>query len=91
MSLDLYTFLDALPDRQSWQAAIDQAGVALTLDPDLDLTRDDGFSPCVLQGKASGFELDVMRASEVIRDYPSLKKAAGGRSHVVLPLRDDAA
>jgi hypothetical protein len=83
MSLDLYTFLDALPDRQSWQAAIDQAGVDLQLDPDLDLTRDEGFSPSVIRGKASGFELDVSPASEVLRDHPSLKQAAGARSHAV--------
>ena len=83
MSLDLYTFVDALPDRQSWQAAVDQAGVDLKLDPDLDLTRDEGFSPCVIQGKASGFELRVSLASEVLRDYPSLKQVAGARSHAV--------
>ena len=83
MSLDLYTFLDALPTRQSWQAAIDQAGVDLQLDPDLDLTRDEGFSPCVIRGKASGFELHVSLASEVLRDQPALKQQAGARSHAI--------
>jgi hypothetical protein len=36
MSLDLYTFLDALPGKQSWQAAIDETGIDLKLDPDLE-------------------------------------------------------
>jgi hypothetical protein len=83
MSLDLYTFLESLPDRQTWQAAIDQTGVDLELDPDLDLSRDEGFSPCLLQGKASGFELQVMQASDLLRDYPALAQPAGLRSQAV--------
>jgi len=83
VSLNIYTFVSSLPDRESWQAAIDEVGVDLKLDPDLDLTRDEGFSPCVIQGKASGFELDVTPASEVLADHPSLKPAAGDRSHAL--------
>ena len=84
MSLDLYTFLDALPDKQSWQAAIDQTGIDLKIDPDLDLSRDQGFSPCQLRGSSSGFEVSVTTTAEVLRDYPSLSPAAvGSRPHVV--------
>jgi hypothetical protein len=83
MSLGMYTFLESLPDRQRWQAAIDQSGVDLKLDPDLDLGRDAGFSPCLIQGKASGFELYVTPASEVFRELPSLAQLAGARPHAV--------
>jgi hypothetical protein len=37
----------------------------------------------VIQGKASGFELQVSLASEVLRHYPALTPAAGARSHAV--------
>lgn len=83
MSLELYTFLDALPDRQAWQAAIDETDVDLKLDPELDLTGDSGFSPCVLKEQSSGFELQVMPAAELLRDNPSLVPSAGARLHAV--------
>jgi hypothetical protein len=83
MSLDLYTFLESLPDRQSWQSAIDQTGYNLKLDPDLDVAHDEGFVPCLIVGKSSGFELYATPASEVLRDYLSLKSAVGARSHAL--------
>lgn len=83
MSLNLYTFLDSLPDRASWQAAIDQTAIDLKLDPALDLAREEGFSPCLLQGSLSGFELYVTSASEVLTEYPSLNDAVGGRPHAL--------
>jgi hypothetical protein len=83
VSLELYAFLEVLPDRGNWQAAIEQTGVDLQLDPDLDLNRHKGFSPCKLEGTSSGFELYVSTASEVIRDYPSAGAAAGARGHAI--------
>jgi hypothetical protein len=83
MSLDQFVFLDALPDRQGWQSAIDKLGVDLQLDPDLDLSHDEGFSPCTLSGASSGFELQVGSASEPLCDHPSLAPAVGSRSHVI--------
>jgi hypothetical protein len=83
MSLELYAFLDALPDRQSWQAAINETGVDLQLDPDLDLGHDEGFSPCLIQAQPSGFELQVMPAAEVLRDHPPLVQPVGLRLHAV--------
>src|SRR5262245_45979884 len=67
MSLDLLAFVDQLPDRASWQAAIDQAGVDLKLDPTLEVDRDEGFSPCEINGRSSGFELSTEPATEVLR------------------------
>jgi hypothetical protein len=83
MSLELYAFVDSLPDRATWQSAIDRTGIDLQLDPELDLRKDEGFSPCQLQGASSGFELFVSPASVVLRDLPSVAAVAGSRPHVI--------
>lgn len=83
MSLELYAFVDRLPDWHIWQTAIDQTGFDLKLDPELDLSGDEGFSPCQIQGKASGFEIDVMPAAELLHEYPDLIPTVGARLHVV--------
>jgi hypothetical protein len=83
MSLDLYVFVDRVPDRVAWQAAIDQTRVDLKLDPTLDVGRDEGFLPCELNGKSSGFELSLVPAAEVLGSYPSLKTSVGARLHAM--------
>ena len=83
MSLELYTFLDVLPDQQSWQVAIDRSGVDLKFDPDLDLRSDQGFSPCQLAGRASGFEIYVTPTSEIVGELPSAASVAGTRPHAL--------
>jgi hypothetical protein len=83
MSLDLYAFVDVLPDRQSWQGGIEREGLELKLDPALDLGRNNGFSPCEINGLASGFELTSARTSEVLQHYPPLAATVGARAHVV--------
>ena len=83
MSLELYAFLEELPDRNRWQAGITRRGIDLQLDPDLDLTKDKGFSPCTVHGRSSGFELYVMSTPDVLGDYPSATSAAGTRPHAV--------
>ena len=83
MSLDLYAFVDQLPDRVAWQAAIDRAGVDLKLDPTLEVGRDEGFSPCEINGRSSGFELSAAPAAEVLGSYPSLTASVAARGHVL--------
>ncbi len=83
MSLELYTFLDSLPNRQAWQAAIVQVGVKLELDPQLDLSRSEGFSPCSVQGTPSGFEMHVVKVSDVVDEHPVLIHSVGKRSHAL--------
>ena len=83
MSLELYAFLDSLPDRAAWQAAIDQIGIDLKLDPELDLAKDSGFSPCEIKGCRSGFEILVEKAADVLAVYPSAAPAVGDRGWVV--------
>jgi hypothetical protein len=58
-------------------------GVDLKLDSALEVGRNEGFSPCEIRGKASGFELTIERAAVVLGDYPSLVEAVGTRPHVV--------
>jgi hypothetical protein len=72
-----------LPDRAAWQAAIDRLDIGLKLDPELDLTKDSGFSPCEIKGRASGFEILVEKAADVVEGYPALKSVVGARAWVV--------
>jgi hypothetical protein len=83
MSLDLYAFVSALPNRADWQSAIDQVSIDLKLDAELDLATDSGFSPCEIRGKSSGFEISVETAPQVMEAYPSLERAVGSRAHVI--------
>jgi hypothetical protein len=83
MSLELYVFVSALPERARWQAAVDEVSVDLKLDPELDLRTDSGFSPCTIGGRASGFEIYVEDASEIAKVSPSLASVAGGRPSVI--------
>ena len=83
MSLDLYAFVDQLPDGVAWQAAIDQTGVDLKLDPALEVGRHEGFSPCEINGRSSSFELSTEPVVEVLGSYPSLTASVGARGHVL--------
>ena len=83
MSMELYLFIDTLPDRESWQAKIDDVGLDLQLDPELDLGRDSGFSPCLIRGRSSGFELSVTSSAEPMQDYPAAARFAGDRAWAI--------
>ena len=83
VSLDLYAFVSALPIRATWQSAIDELNIGLTLDPGLDLAKDSGFSPCEINGKASGFEIYVETSSQLLPNHPSLAAVVGPRPHVI--------
>jgi hypothetical protein len=83
MSQELYAFVDALPHRAQWQAAIDQLAIDLQLDPTLDVATDRGFQPCTLRGQPCGFELSVWPTAAVLADRPSLATAVGTRPRVI--------
>ena len=51
--------------------------------PALDLARDAGFLQCEIPGKASGFELTVAPAAELLSSFPSLAAEVGTRPHVM--------
>ena len=74
MSLTLHVLLPRgpLPNRDSWQAAVDKLGLPFILDPSLELPVTLGFRPCTIRGQASGFELNVESAADLAEMYPSL-------------------
>lgn len=74
MSLELVVPLRnmTLPPRAAWQAELDRMGFDVQLAPDLDLTRDRGFSPTTIKGRSSGFEIYVIDGHSTLRDYPAL-------------------
>jgi hypothetical protein len=83
MSLEIYSLLDQLPDRAAWQEAINGACLDLKLHLSLEVSRHEGFVPCEILGKSSGFELTVVPAAGVIREYPSLAPWMGPRQHAM--------
>lgn len=75
MSLEMHAFVekDRLPARAAWQAAIEQLRYPLRLDPELDLSTASGFSPCILDGNESGFDLYLDRVAEIAEAYPHIR------------------
>jgi hypothetical protein len=82
MSLDLYSLLDRLPDRAAWQAAIHEACLDLKLPLTLEVSRHEGFVTCEILGKSSGFELTIVSAAALLRDYASLA-SVGPQQHAM--------
>ncbi len=84
MSNELHVFLAGeFPTRAAWQSAIDKLGFPFQLDPDLDLEKDSGFSPSLLRGKDSGFEICFEEAAELLQTYPNIKGKIEGREKVI--------
>ena len=74
MSIELHAFVPAsqLPTVTQWQTAIDALGYPVQLDQQLDWQATSGFTPCTIEGRSSGFELDVGEPSDVAEAYPGL-------------------
>lgn len=86
MSNIQYAFVktEHLPDRASLQKWIDALGYDLKLDPDLNLKDDEGYSPCVLDGKAeAGFELESGSTEEMADGDEDFLALAEGRDFCV--------
>src|SRR5437899_1219752 len=85
MALEMYAFLSTrdLPTVETWQAAIDNLGYSVRLDPELDLKSSTGFSSCTLADKPSGFELAIESVAEVSRVYPKIEKIVRGYAWAV--------
>ena len=81
MSLEMHVFLDKrrVPDRGSWQAAVDSLGLPLQLNPDLDPTHDTGFSPSEISGLKSGFEIYSEPADTSLQHRAALAENVGNR------------
>lgn len=77
-----YCFIKAdLPSRQELQAAVDALGFGLLLDPQLDLSIDEGFSPCRLKGFDDiGFELEAGSIEDIFEDDEPFADKIGDRT-----------
>ena len=58
MSVDSFFFMrdEKLPTISQWQAALDEAGVAIVLEDIGDLRKHAGYLPATFRGQSSGFE-----------------------------------
>ena len=81
MSLEMNLFLEErrVPDRTSWQAAVDSLALPLRLSPDLDPLHDTGFSPSEIKGLKSGFEIYSEPANACLQHQTQLAKVVGNR------------
>jgi hypothetical protein len=77
MSIEMHVLVaDRVPERSEWQAAIDALGIPLQLDPELNVVKDSGYSPCKLRGEDSGFELSDEPTPDLLDAFPTLASAA---------------
>ena len=85
MALELHALLptSTLPQRQQWQAAIDDLQFPVTLDPALDLPDTTGFRPCVVAGWNSGFEIQIDSPVDLLAAYPTLRAQASNSSAAI--------
>jgi hypothetical protein len=81
MSLEMHVFMEKqrVPDKASWQAAVDSLGLPLRLSPNLDPAHDTGFSPSEVRGAKSGFEIYSEPADSHLQDQVELAKVVGSR------------
>jgi hypothetical protein len=69
----------SIPNRSSWQEAVESVGMPFELDLNLDPFHSTGFSPSKVKGVASGFEIYSEPARDVLQSYPHLSSAIGDR------------
>jgi hypothetical protein len=81
MSLETQGFLEKqrVPDRVSWQAALDSLILPLRLSPDLEPVHGRGFSPSEINGLKSRFEIYSEPAHAHLQDRAELRKLVGNR------------
>jgi hypothetical protein len=81
MSMEMHVFMEKgkVPGRESWQAAIDSLALPLTLSSALDPFHDSGFSPSVIRGIDSGFEIYSEPSEGPLQEYAELTEVVGNR------------
>jgi len=72
-----------VPNRESWQEAIEAAGFPAVLYESLDLRKDTGFSPTTYNGQQSGFELYLDPAESYLESYSHIAEQIGSRNKCV--------
>ncbi|MFN3653395.1 MAG: hypothetical protein ACK47B_27775 [Armatimonadota bacterium] len=85
MALELHAFIGErrLPTREDWQVAIAGLAFPVELDPGLKVRGAEGFVPCTLESRPSGFELYTEPAAALLEDYPELAEQVGNRSSAI--------
>ena len=85
MSLEFHVFMrkGRQPTREAWQSCIQSGGYPVELDPELDLSKDTGFSPTKLNGNPSGFEIYPEDAQELLTAYADIQEQVGSRDFAV--------
>ncbi len=83
--MELHIFMEdsRVPNRESWQQAIEAAGFPAVLYESLDLRKDTGFSPTNYNGQQSGFELYLDPAGSYLESYPHIAEQVGSREKCV--------
>jgi hypothetical protein len=81
MAVELHVFLQdsRVPDRDTWQQAIEQLGFPAVLEPSRDLRRDTGFRPTSFRGQSTGFEFYLEPAADILSSYPHITPKVGSR------------
>lgn len=83
MSNELLAFIakSKVPTKDAWQAAINECGFDLRLDPEMKPIEDSAFSPATLMGKESGVEIYYEGDPEFLNEHSSIRK---GRDYCVI-------
>jgi hypothetical protein len=71
-----FAFIDKakVPSREAWQAAVDECGFDLQLDPEMKPMEDSAFSPCFLMGARTGVEIYYLDDPEFLNDTASINR-----------------
>jgi hypothetical protein len=82
MANELLAFIDKakVPSKEAWQAAIDECGFDLQLDPEMKPMEESAFSPATLMGKPSGVEIYYEGDPEFLNGFSSIRQ---GRDYCV--------
>ena len=82
MSIELHIFMpeSVAVTARAWQQAISAAGFPTALDAGIDPEAHSGFLPATYNGKSTGFEFHLDRASEVLVAYPHIADRVGARA-----------
>jgi len=85
MSLEQTAYVEraSLPQRAALQAAVDGLGFDCKLDGSYAPFHSQGFLPCVLNGKDSGFEIYFEQAGDVLQHFPALAKTVARRDAAI--------
>ncbi|WP_455212288.1 hypothetical protein [Kaarinaea lacus] len=86
MSNIQFAFLrkENVPTREKLQESIDLLGYDLQLDPEFTPFEDEGFSPCILNGKDDiGFEIFYEPSEDVTEDDAAFQEIVGDNDYCI--------